>query len=209
MPSHFAFIEYDDLEHLYAPAKLPVVQSARKHLTQFHVDYLNAATFFCLATASDMGVDVSPRGGDAGFVKIIDSNTLCFADWPGNNKIASIRNITRQDQVHLLFIFPGLDIFMRIDGRAGVTLDSAILDLLTEDDRRPKTGIVIMVDEVYFHCGKAVNRANLWKPESRVDRQSVPSPGVMMKELANIEDIPSEVIDQMYEHGMKHGLYSD
>jgi predicted pyridoxine 5'-phosphate oxidase superfamily flavin-nucleotide-binding protein len=139
---------------------------------------------------------------------VIDPKTVCFADWPGNNKIATLRNLTERDQVAMLFLFPGLDIFMRINGRAGVTVDEPLLEQLTEDNRRPKTAIVVMVDYVFYHCGKAINRARLWKPDAQLERRSLPSPGVMMKELAKIEDLASEDLDRKYDDAMKHELYT-
>jgi PPOX class probable FMN-dependent enzyme len=208
MSNQFKLHSTDEIEALYAPPHPPVVNAVKDHLTDFHLQYIEKATFFCLATGTDEGLDCSPRGGEPGFVRVIDPKTVCFADWPGNNKIASLRNLTERDQVAMLFLFPGLDIFMRINGRAGVTVDEPLLEQLTEGNRRPKTAIVVMVDYVFYHCGKAINRARLWKPDAQLERRSLPSPGVMMKELAKIEDLASEDLDRKYDDAMKHELYT-
>lgn len=209
MAEQYKFLTTSDLDDLYDPPFPPVIKSVKEYLTDFHIRYLERATFFCLATESDDGVDCSPRGGDAGLVHVIDSTTVCFADWPGNNKIASLRHITRNGRVAMLFIFPGLDVFMRINGQAGVTVDAPVLDLLSEGSRRPKTAIVVRVDRVFFHCGKAIKRADLWNADRHIDRKSVPSPGVMMKKLAELEDVDPKDLDEKYETSLRDDLYSD
>ncbi|KRB79890.1 pyridoxamine 5'-phosphate oxidase [Sphingomonas sp. Root710] len=209
MDRDIAYLNDAELSALYAPPGDLVQRAVRSHLTDFHLEYLRSATFFILATGSSNGLDASPRGGAAGIVQTIDRETVCFADWPGNNRIESLRNIVRDDRVGLLFIFPGLDIFMRINGRAGVTVDGEILDRLKEGTRRPKTAVVVRIDDVLFHCGKAVNRAGLWKADSQLDRKAFPSPGVMMKELAEVTDVPAEDLDAGYSHAMVNDLYGE
>lgn len=209
MDREIAYLTDEDLNARYAPPGDLVQRAIRSHLTDFHLEYLRGATFFILATGSGDGLDASPRGGSAGIVQAIDRKTVCFADWPGNNRIESLRNIVRDDRVGLLFIFPGLDIFMRINGRAGVTVDGEILDRLKEGARRPKAAIVIRIDDVLFHCGKAINRAGLWKAESQLDRKAFPTPGIMMKELADVADVPVEDLDAGYSHAMQNDLYDE
>ena len=209
MSDQIDFLTTEEIDGLYSSPHEPVVKSVKDFLTDFHIQYLRKATFFCLATGSSTGMECSPRGGEPGLVQVIDSRTVCFADWPGNNKISSLRNIAEQDFVAMLFIFPGLDVFMRINGRAGVTVDESILDRLSEGARRPKTAVVVRIDSVFYHCGKAINRAGLWKEESRIDRRSVPSPGVLMKELAKMKDVAPAELDRQYDDAMKHSLYEE
>lgn len=207
MADSISFLGSDDLDRLYSPPGEPVLRAIKSHLTDFHVEYLRQATFFVLSTGNGTGLDASPRGGSPGLVQILDRRTVCFADWPGNNKIESLRNIVRFPQVGMLFLFPGLDIFMRINGRAGVTTDAAVLDRLREGARVPKAAVVVTVEEILFHCGRAINRAGLWTTEAHLDRKSLPSAGVMMKALADIEDVPAEDLDQAYAKGMVEDLY--
>ncbi|MDQ0317265.1 MSMEG_1061 family FMN-dependent PPOX-type flavoprotein [Amorphus orientalis] len=196
-----------DLDALYDPPSEAIQQGVLDRLIDFHEDYLRAATFFCLATGRESGLDASPRGGPAGFVKVIDEKTVAFADWPGNNRIESMRNVTADDRVAMLFLFPGLEVFLRINGRARLSVDPDLLDRLKEGEKTPKTAIVVAIDEVLFHCGKAINRARLWSEDSRLDRQSVPSIGKMTKRMRKLDDLTSDEIDAHYDTAMRTNLY--
>jgi PPOX class probable FMN-dependent enzyme len=203
-----------DLDALYAPPAERIQKAVLDHLVGFHADYLKAATFFCLATAGPGGLDASPRGGPPGFVHMLDPHTVAFADWPGNNRIESMRNLQSDNRVGMLFLFPGLDIFMRINGRARVVTDPELLAELTEGARVPKTATVVLVDEVLLHCGKAINRARLWQPDARVAPGPLPTVGTMMAALAKMADPQAEMgmeqIEQVnahYAHEVQHNLY--
>lgn len=177
-----------DLDTLYAPPSERIQKAVLDHLVDFHIAYLKVATFFCLATSGPHGLDASPRGGPSGFVHVLDPHTVAYADWSGNNRIESMRNLQSDNRVGLLFIFPGLEIFMRINGRARVVTDSDLLAELKEGERVPKTATVVLVDEVLMHCGKAINRAGLWEPEAQLERDMVPTIGTMMVALTKMAD---------------------
>jgi PPOX class probable FMN-dependent enzyme len=196
-----------DLEHLYAPPSEHIRKAVTPELNPFHVDYLAKATFFCLATGGSAGLDASPRGGPPGFVRLLDSKTVTFADWPGNNRIESMRNLTVNDRLGMVFLFSGLDLFMRINGRGRIVNDPALCATLAEGTKIPKTAIIVSVDEVLFHCGKAVNRARLWDPASRLDRNSLPTPGQMLATMIKQDAAVADAIDAQYEHGMRNDLY--
>jgi uncharacterized protein len=195
------------LEQLYAPASELVLKAITRHLLDFHKSYLKVATFFCLATVSRSGLDATPRGGPPGFVRVIDDKTLAFADWPGNNRIESFRNLLDDDRLALLFLFPGLEVFLRINGRGRISTAPTLLSGLAEKERIPKAATVVDIEEVLFHCGKAVNRAKLWQESSRIDRISVPSVGTMMVAIANLKDASAEALDAHYDHAVKTELY--
>jgi len=202
-----------DLDALYDPPAERIQKAVLDRLIDFHRAYLAVATFFCLATGSERGLDASPRGGPPGFVHALDDRHVAFADWPGNNRIESLRNLETDDRVGMLFLFPGLEMFMRINGRARATTDDALLDRLTEGGKRPKTATVVAIDEVLFHCGKAVNRAGLWRPERHVDRSALPTPGRMVEALnaaaqARAPDaLAADQMDAHYAHAVRHDLY--
>jgi PPOX class probable FMN-dependent enzyme len=202
-----------DLDTLYDPPAERIQKAVLDRLIDFHRDYLRVATFFCLATGSERGLDASPRGGPPGFVHALDDHHVAFADWPGNNRIESLRNLERDERAGMLFIFPGLEIFMRINGRARATTDDALLTRLAEGGKRPKTAIVVAIDEVLFHCGKAVNRAGLWRPERHLDRTTLPTPGQMVEALnaaaqgRGADAAAAAQLDAHYEHGVRHDLY--
>jgi len=196
-----------DLDTLYPPPADLIRKAITSHLTDFHLAYLEKATFVCLATGSELGLDASPRGGPPGFVHALDRKRVAFADWPGNNRIESMRNVERDDRAALLFIFPGLEIFMRINGRSAISVDPDLLQRLAEGSRIPKTALVITVEEAIFHCGRAINRAKFWEADSRIDRKSLPSAGKMMIELGELSDVTAEELDAHYDQGMKNDLY--
>ncbi|MBN9475337.1 MAG: pyridoxamine 5'-phosphate oxidase [Bordetella sp. SCN 67-23] len=203
-----------DLDALYAQPSERIQKAVLDRLVDFHVDYLRFATFFCLATGSGRGLDASPRGGPPGFVHVLDSHTVAFADWPGNNRIESMRNLRRDERLGMLFLFPGLEIFLRINGRGRVSTAEELLTRLREGERTPKTATVVQIDEVLLHCGRAINRAGLWKDSSRLDRQALPTVGRMMASLAKLGDDPAEIgdaqveqIDAHYDHSVRHDLY--
>jgi PPOX class probable FMN-dependent enzyme len=203
-----------DLDALYAPPAERIQKAVLNHLVDFHAAYLKAATFFCLATSGPQGLDASPRGGPPGFVRMLDAHTIAYADWPGNNRIESLRNLQSDDRVGLLFLFPGLEIFMRINGRARVVTDSDLLTALKEGERVPKTATVVQIDEVLLHCGKAINRAGLWQPEAQLVRDTVPTIGAMMAAFTKMGDPAAQFdadhitqVNAHYAHSVRNDLY--
>lgn len=207
-------VDAPDLDALYSQPSEMIQKAVLDRLIGSHESYLRAATFFCLATGSGQGLDASPRGGPPGFVHVLDEHTVAFADWPGNNRIESLRNLERDDRVGMLFIFPGLEVFLRINGHARVSTAPELLAELAEQGRTPKTATVVAITEVLMHCGKAVNRAKLWAPASQVDRASVPTVGQMLVELTRLGGATTQIGDEQvglinahYDHEVRHALY--
>ncbi|MDH7795105.1 MULTISPECIES: MSMEG_1061 family FMN-dependent PPOX-type flavoprotein [unclassified Beijerinckia] len=196
-----------DLNALYAPPSEMIQKAVLDRLIDFHEAYLRAATFFCFASGRDSGLDASPRGGPAGFVHVLDPHTVAFADWPGNNRIESMRNLDEDDRAAMLFLFPGLEVFLRINGRARASVDPTLLERLKEGERAPKAAIVVSVSEVLFHCGKAINRARLWSGASQLDRSALPSVGKILASLAQLRDANVEALDAHYDHAVRNDLY--
>jgi len=203
-----------DLDALYDPPSARIQKAVLDRVVDVHEAYLKVATFFCLSTGSGDGLDASPRGGPPGFVHVLDAHHVAFADWPGNNRIESMRNLERDDRVGMLFLFPGLEVFLRINGRGRVSTDPALLARLADGGKQPKTATVVTVAEVLFHCGKAVNRARLWDPASQLDRDALPSVGKMMAALARLAGEPEEIsdaqvvqIDAHYDEAVRTNLY--
>jgi len=118
-----------------------------------------------------------------------------------------MRNLAADDRLGMLFLFPGLDVFMRINGRARISADDTLRAALAEGVKVPKTAIVVTIDEVLFHCGKAVNRARLWDPAARLDRGSLPTPGQMLAAMNNQGAAEAAAMDAHYDHGMRNDLY--
>jgi PPOX class probable FMN-dependent enzyme len=203
MPTH----DQPDLDSLYAPPSESIQKSVLPHLVPFHEAYLKAATFFCFATGRPQGLDASPRGGPPGFVHVRDAHTVAFGDWPGNNRIESMRNLEEDPRAAMLFLFPGLEIFLRINGRARVSIEEELLERLSAPGKKPKTAIVVHVEEVLFHCGKAINRARLWDSQSHLDKQSLPTVGQMKAAMADRDDDLAQSLDAHYDRSVRTDLY--
>lgn len=202
-----------DLNQLYAPPTERIQQAVLDHLVDFHQAYLAQARFFCLATGDANGLDASPRGGPAGFVHVLDAHTLAFADWPGNNRIASLRNLQNDAHLAMLFLFPGMETFLRINGRGRISCAQDLLEELREGEKCPKTAIVVQIDEVLFHCGRAIHRAQLWQEERQPDPALLPTIGQMMAGFAQMQGDPAFTPEQItqadarYQAAVKTALY--
>lgn len=132
---------------------------------------------FITTVGADGRADVSPRGDVPGFVRIVDDRTIAIPDRPGNRRVDTMSNILASpgSSVGLIFLVPGVDEVMRASGRANISRDPALLAAMAVKDKQPKLVIVISLDEVFFHCGKALKRAGLWDPARQVDRDAFPS----------------------------------
>jgi len=123
----------------------------------------------------DGRADVSPRGDPVGFVRILDERTLAIPDRPGNNRLDSLVNILANPSVGLLFVIPGFDDTLRVNGQAVLVTEPEILQSMRVNDRTPKIAIVVKVTEVFLHCAKAFRRSHLWDPSHFQDRTEMPS----------------------------------
>ncbi|MFT8243370.1 pyridoxamine 5'-phosphate oxidase family protein [Roseomonas sp. BN140053] len=172
-----------ELEAIYGPLGAVGEASTAKvadHVTPDYARFIAAAPFLALATAGPEGLDCSPRGDRPGFVRVADARTLLLPDRRGNNRVDSLRNIVRDGRVGLMFLIPGIGNALRINGRAHLETDAALLDSFAVDGKPPRTVTVVRVAEVYFQCARALIRSGLWKPESRVDPASLPTPGQIL-----------------------------
>jgi PPOX class probable FMN-dependent enzyme len=186
----------EDLEALYAPA--PVAASMVKVMDHITPDYralIEASPFVALATIGPEGLDCSPRGDKPGFIRVADPKTLILPDRRGNNRIDSLRNVVRDPRVALLFLIPGSGTTFRVNGRAVISADSALLDSFTIDGKAPRTAMIVTVEEAYFQCARAIVRSGLWKAEAQVDPKSLPTPGAMLAAVTAGE-VGGEVYDR-------------
>ena len=139
-------------------------------------EFIRRSPFLCIGTQNlDGKADVSPRGDPVGFVKILDQHTLAIPDRPGNNRLDSLVNILANPTVGLLFIIPGFDDTLRVNGQARLVTDPELLASMRVNDRIPKLAIVVKVSEVFLHCAKALRRSQLWNPDRFQDRSEMPS----------------------------------
>lgn len=169
----------DALAGLYRPAAGLAAAKAVDHLDAACRDFIALSSFVLLGT-SNGSQNVSPKGGPAGFVKVLDDRRLAIPDMNGNNRLDGLRDIVENPCVGLLFMIPGMGETLRVNGAACVTVDDEVLDLFTDELRRPKTAIGVTVDTAFLHCAKALRRGDLWDPAAWPDSVSRPSPGEML-----------------------------
>ena len=189
------------LRALYAPAR---ERSVKKELAQLdaHCTRFIAQAPFVVVASSGKGVDecgdldASPRGGELGFVKVLGADTLLIPDSPGNNRLDTLENIVQTGRVGLLFLVPGVDETLRVNGTAVLSTDETDLALCADAKRVPKLVIRVTVQAAYLHCAKALMRSALWDATRHVDRATLPSMGEMLKDQIG-GDIPAETQAQM------------
>jgi PPOX class probable FMN-dependent enzyme len=155
-----------------------------KELDFIHPHYrklIEASPFAMLATSGAGGLDASPRGDAPGFVVVEDEKTLLLPERKGNNRVDSLRNIIDDDRVALLFLIPGVNETMRVNGRASISTDPALLERFAMAGALPKCVVRIAVESAFFQCGRAILRSQLW---SREAPQGLPTPGTMLAEFS-------------------------
>ncbi len=169
------------LEAIYSPAPVPAsTVKVSDRLTPHYRALVEASPFLALATVGPEGLDCSPRGDAHGLVTIADDRTLILPDRRGNNRIDSLRNIVRDPRVALLFLIPGSGTTFRVNGRAVISVEPALLDSLAVEGKAPRTALIVTIEECYFQCARAVMRSGLWKAEAQVDPKSLPTAGAML-----------------------------
>jgi len=153
--------------------------------------------FLLLATSGPDGTcDVSPKGDPAGSVLVLDDHRLAIADRPGNRRVDSFRNVLRNPHVGLLFLVPGMNETLRVNGRATLVSDAPFFDDLAVRGKRPRLAILVEVEELYMHCAKAFLRSSLWEPETWPDRATLPTLGRIIKDQMGIAGVSAEEIDK-------------
>jgi PPOX class probable FMN-dependent enzyme len=201
------------------PAQTPLAIHKVQSVLDRHAEaFIRRAPFLCIGTQNPDGrADVSPRGDPVGFVKILDPHTLAIPDRPGNNRLDSLVNIIANPSViianpsvGLLFIIPGFDDTLRVNGRASLVTEPDLLGGMRINDRLPKLAIVVRVQEVFMHCAKAFRRAHLWDPTHFQDRREMPSlSGIILDQTTGAPADPAEMqrIDEDLEVEYRKTLY--
>ena len=183
-------------QHYAAPMERAVkkeIQSLDGHCQRF----IALSPFVLLATGdADHQLDASPRGGPPGFVQVADAHTLLLPDSPGNNRLDSFQNIVATGQVGLLFLIPGVDETLRVNGTAVLSTAPADIAACTTEKRAPKLVVRVTVQAAYLHCAKAFMRSRLWDPAARVARSVLPTAGQMIGEQTGLH-VPPETQEEM------------
>lgn len=202
-----------DLRLLYGHAEGLAAKKSLPRLDRHARDYIARSPFLCIATAGHGGrADVSPRGDQPGFVQVLDDRTLAIPDRPGNNRLDTLENILVNPSVGLIFMIPGFEDTLRINGKATITADPAVLERAVVDRKRPKAAIRVAVEEAFFHCAKAFRRSRLWQPDALVDRACMPTLARIILEQTAAADAPPRedevaACDADIEHDYRTQLY--
>jgi PPOX class probable FMN-dependent enzyme len=173
----------DQLKALYGATHPPSIAKETDRITAAYRALIEAAPFFALASSGPGGLDCSPRGDPAGFVRVADEKTLLIPDRRGNNRIDTLRNIIHDPRVALLFMIPGCSETIRVVGRASISADPALTQQFVMEGKTPRTVLVVTVETVFYQCAKAIVRSKLWDASRQVDRKTLPTPGVILAEL--------------------------
>jgi len=190
----------DSVEALRALYAGPKGRSLSKQLDRLDVHctrFISLSPFVVVATGRpEANMDCSPRGGEPGFVKVVDERTVLIPDSPGNNRLDSMTNIVATGRIGLLFLVPGIDETLRVNGRARLADEPERLAHFAGAARAPKLAIEVAVEEAYLHCAKALMRSKLWAPESRNERSVLPTMGQMLNDQTGTTG-PAETQEQM------------
>jgi PPOX class probable FMN-dependent enzyme len=182
---------HEELRRIYKTPP-PDAGSIRKELRRLdgHCRAFIARSPFVLIGSSDGrgNADVTPKGDKPGFADIFDDNTLAIPDRPGNNRLDTLENVLLNPAVGLLFLIPGMNETLRVNGEARITVDATLRERLAVDGRPPLSVMVVTVKAAYMHCAKAFMRSELWKPESWPERKSMPTLGEILHDQLSLAD---------------------
>ncbi|MFN3363273.1 MAG: pyridoxamine 5'-phosphate oxidase family protein [Allorhizobium sp.] len=184
----------EDLKAIYGEVGDASTAKVTAFLTSAYRTMIERSPFVALATVGPEGLDCSPRGDRGAVVRIEDDRTITLPDWRGNNRIDSLVNIVRDPRVALMFLIPGSNSVMRINGRAVVSAAPELIESFVMDGHHPRSVVVVTIDEAYFQCARAVMRAELWNVERQVAANDLPTPGEMLK--AAKQDFDRETYDR-------------
>jgi uncharacterized protein len=166
-----------------APTEL-VASKLADRLNELTRQFVERSPFVCVATKMPGGgIDVSPRGDPAGFVRILDDRTLLLPERPGNKLADTLTNLLADPSIGLLFLIPGVGDSFRVNGRAVITDDRELLAASEVEGSVPKRGILVSIEEAYTQCSKALIRSDLWNPDRHIERSDLPSSGEILRSL--------------------------
>ena len=186
-----------------------VVSKLSDRLNGLTRQFVERSPFVCIATGRPGGgLDVSPRGDPAGFVRVLDERTLLLPDRPGNRLADTLTNLLVDPRVALLFLIPGVGDTFRVNGRGRIVEDAELLAPSAVDGKAPRLGIVVEIEEAYTQCAKALVRSELWNPGRHIDRAELPSSGEILRSL-NDPGFDAERYDRerAERYARREGLY--
>ena len=193
----------EELTELYGEAIQGSLDKVQPRISPRYREWIEASRFLILSTVGSEGTDASPRGDIDAVVTVMDENTLLLPDWRGNNRLDSLRNIVEDGRVTLMFMVPGSNNVVRVNGNAALTTDEEFTGRFEQQGKHPRSVIVVDVREVYFQCAKALMRSKLWLANDESDR--VPTAGQFIKEIN--ESFDDESYDTGYEEYARERMW--
>ena len=191
----------EQLRNLYGPATEKASAKIMKSLEPHSIQFIKSSNFLVMGTFDGEDIDLSPKGDPSGFVKVISRDRIEIADRPGNNRIDGLLNISKNSIVSLIFFIPKVTETLRVQGKATISCDPKVLKNHQLKSNLPKTVTIIKPTKVFLHCGKALLRSSLWKPESWPDKRPIPTLYEMIEDQTglNCEIKKEDDILEMYE----------
>ena len=194
------------LRDIYGPPGERALKKQLDRLDGHCRAFIARSPFLVIASSDPAGrCDASPKGDAPGFVRVIDDRTLLIPDRLGNNRTDTLTNLLERPGIGLIFFVPGLSETLRVNGTARVTADPVLLEPLAVHGKAPRSGILVAAEEVYFHCGKALIRSDLWNPEKQLRRSDFPSLGHILAD--QIGGISREESERLTAEGYRTRLY--
>jgi PPOX class probable FMN-dependent enzyme len=195
----------EQLREIYGYPKGRAKDKQLSALERHSINFIEHSPFVTISTHAKSGsIDCSPRGGRPGFVKILNDNCIIIPDGKGNNRLDSLVNIIETGDIGCLFLIPGVDETLRVNGLARISTSIEHLGLFSNDRNPPKTCIELTIKEVFLHCAKALMRSELWSSRSKIDRSGFPTMGAMINDQLSVIDAPESQKDMVarYEHDL-------
>ena len=172
-----------------------------EHLDQHCKAIISKSPFLLLGTSNETGsCDVSPKGDYPGFVRVLDNKTIAIPDLPGNNRLDTLINMINNPQVGLIFMIPGMNETLRINGKVELVRDGDLLETMAYQGKLPKLAIVVHIKEVFTHCPKAFLRSNLWSDEYKIDRNELPSFAEILRDHTGLVDCDVTALQEELNH---------
>ena len=196
----------EELRSLYKEPGDGAVRKVLPRLDSHCRSFISRSPFVLIGSTDGSGnADVTPKGDRPGFVEILDDTTIAIPDRPGNNRLDTLENLLLDPAIGLLFLIPGMNETLRINGAAKITADPALRERLAHDGKPPLSVIVVEIKAAYMHCAKAFMRSELWKPESWPDRGKLPTLGQILKDQLALDQSAGETdrwLDDAYKKSM-------
>jgi len=197
----------EQLRTIYEAPGTTAVGKELRRLDGHCRNFIERSPFLLIGSSDGEGnADVTPKGDRPGFVLIIDDTTIAIPDRPGNNRLDTLENILVHPAVGLLFLIPGMNETLRVNGHARLTADPDLCERLSVEGRRPQCAIIVSVRAAYLHCAKAFLRSGLWQPSTWIDRATMPTLGQMLKDQLELAD-SAEKTDKWLETAYRNSMW--